>query len=242
MKKRSPFLRPHLSRPQVSAGRALARRAGRKLAWIVAFGALAGCATQSPEPRGTASAAATDVVRAPHRYSLPTHPIPSWTHGSTSALRVEKEPDPEKILSGEWQETANADDPAGAADLAAYALNYLGVPYRRGGASPDAGFDCSGLVSYVSRAVLGLQVPRRAEEMSRVGEPVKMNELQPGDLVFYNTLRRKFSHVGIYLGDGRFVHSPASGGVVRIESMDIAYWKKRFNGARRLASAEPASR
>ncbi|MPS29132.1 MAG: peptidoglycan endopeptidase [Alcaligenaceae bacterium] len=150
--------------------------------------------------------------------------------------------DPESILSGQWQDDKADAGLGGQAELAAYALNYLGVRYRLGGSSPEAGFDCSGLVTYVSREVLGLQLPRRAEEISRVGDPIDIGDLQPGDLVFYNTLRRKFSHVGIYLGDGRFVHSPSSGGVVRVESMDMAYWKKRFNGARRLASSESASR
>ena len=133
-------------------------------------------------------------------------------------------------------------DPSANAGLATYALNYLGVPYRFGGASPASGFDCSGLVAYVSQAVLGLKLPRQSEQMIAAGAPVSQADLRPGDLVFYNTLHRKYSHVGIYLGDGRFVHSPSSGGVVRIESMDVAYWKKRFNGARRLASSEPSAR
>ncbi|MDX3907370.1 MAG: C40 family peptidase [Pigmentiphaga sp.] len=200
---------------------------------------LAGCASQSPSSRADSSADAATVssVQRTARYSLPSAPPAPW-----GRLPAPKPVDPERILSGEWQEQdAPETDAPTPADLATYALNYLGVPYRLGGSSPEAGFDCSGLVGYVSRQVLGLQLPRRAEEISRVGEPVKLSELQPGDLVFYNTLRRRFSHVGIYVGDGRFVHSPSSGGVVRVESMDIAYWKKRFNGARRLASAEPAS-
>ncbi len=146
--------------------------------------------------------------------------------------------DPAQILSGDWKTVPEDPAPFSTAELAASALDQLGVRYRLGGTSPEAGFDCSGLVVYVTREVLGLQLPRRAEEISRVSEPIDVDDLQPGDLVFYNTLRRKFSHVGIYLGDGRFVHSPSSGGVVRIESMDISYWKKRFNGARRIASNE----
>jgi cell wall-associated NlpC family hydrolase len=80
----------------------------------------------------------------------------------------------------------------------------------------------------------GANLPRTAEEISRVGQKVESRDLQPGDLVFYHTLRHAFSHVGIYLGDNRFIHSPAAGGAIRIESMDLAYWKKRFNGARRI--------
>ncbi|WP_233146382.1 C40 family peptidase [Pigmentiphaga sp. NML080357] len=244
MKKAPQPLRLHASRPLFPAGRTKVRTAGRKLAVIVGFATLAGCATQSPTPGGGATMAGVPDTAGKRtaRYSLPTHPIPSWRDGLVTPPRAETPADPEKILSGEWQDDPSETDSANVAELATYALNYLGVPYRMGGSSPEAGFDCSGLVGYVSREVLGLQLPRRAEEMSRIGEPVKISELQPGDLVFYNTLRRKFSHVGIYLGDGRFVHSPSSGGVVRIESMDLAYWKKRFNGARRLASAESASR
>jgi cell wall-associated NlpC family hydrolase len=124
--------------------------------------------------------------------------------------------------------------------LAQETLTYLGVPYRRGGDHPDQGFDCSGLVRHVVDKVLNLELPRRAEEMSRLGRRIERSELRPGDLVFFNTLRRPFSHVGIYLGDGRFVHAPSSGGVVRIERMDLPYWRSRYNGIRRLDSAPPA--
>jgi len=121
-----------------------------------------------------------------------------------------------------------------ATDLVIRALSLLGVNYKRGGNSPQTGLDCSGLVHFVFHDTLGLILPRRSEEISRVGATVQRHELQPGDLVFYNTLRRTFSHVGIYLGDGRFIHAPASGGSVRIENMDLPYWLKRFDGARRI--------
>ncbi|MGH8809397.1 MAG: C40 family peptidase, partial [Noviherbaspirillum sp.] len=94
--------------------------------------------------------------------------------------------------------------------------------------------DCSGLVRYLFKEVWGTNLPRTSEEISRVGEKVETQNLQPGDLVFYNTLRRGFSHVGIYLGDNKFIHAPSGGGQVRIESMDLGYWKARFNGARRI--------
>ncbi len=126
----------------------------------------------------------------------------------------------------------NAMDHAG--DLMMRALSLIGVRYRYGGNSPQTGLDCSGLVRLVFQDTLGLILPRRAEEMSRVGAAVPKSELQPGDLVFYNTLRRTFSHVGIYLGEGRFIHAPASGGKVRIENMHMPYWTQRFNGARRV--------
>ncbi|MGH8818200.1 MAG: C40 family peptidase, partial [Achromobacter pestifer] len=104
------------------------------------------------------------------------------------------------------------------------ALNYLGIRYRFGGSSPDTGFDCSGLVTYSAERSLGLKLPRNAAEMAQQGVSVAKNELKAGDLVFFNTMGRRYSHVGIYLGDDRFVHSPSAGGVVRVESMTMAYW------------------
>ena len=114
------------------------------------------------------------------------------------------------------------------------AMGYLGIRYRRGGSTPETGLDCSGLVMNVFRNAIGLDLPRTAKEMSRVGESVKRQELKPGDLVFFNTMRRTISHVGIYLGNGQFVHSPSRGGKVRVEDMADSYWAKRFTGARRV--------
>lgn len=115
------------------------------------------------------------------------------------------------------------------------ALDLLGIRYRRGGTSPESGFDCSGFVGHVFREGLGLILPRSSKEISRAGEPVAKNELKPGDLVFFNTMRSAFSHVGIYLGNNLFVHSPRTGGQVRIEDMRESYWAKRYNGARRVS-------
>ena len=125
-----------------------------------------------------------------------------------------------------------------AQELVVRALSFVGVNYRHGGETPETGFDCSGLVRHVFRESLGLLLPRTSRDISRVGETVQRDELQPGDLVFFNTLRRGFSHVGIYLGEDRFVHAPARGGEVRIEDMRKSYWVKRFNGARRIAAAD----
>ena len=122
----------------------------------------------------------------------------------------------------------------GAADLVLSAIGLLGTPYRYGGDQPSSGLDCSGLVRYVARGVLGVQLPRQAEAIARTGIEVEPQQLQPGDLVFFNTLGRPFSHVGFYLGDGQFVHAPARSGQVRIERMSLPYWRTRFNGARRL--------
>jgi hypothetical protein len=126
-----------------------------------------------------------------------------------------------------------------AAEVVFRALSLLGVNYLFGGNSPAAGLDCSGLVRLVFSEVTGLTLPRRSDEMSRVGGSVDKSELQPGDLVFFNTLRMPFSHVGIFIGNGQFVHSPSSGSSVRVENMNLSYWQSRFNGARRLIAGEP---
>lgn len=128
------------------------------------------------------------------------------------------------------------------ADIALRALAYLGVPYRYGGDDPSRGFDCSGLVRHVFRDALGVELPRRSDEIGRAGRAVDRERLQPGDLVFFNTLGRAFSHVGIYIGDGRFVHAPARRGQVRVDALDERYWSARFDGARRFApAAEPVA-
>lgn len=132
--------------------------------------------------------------------------------------------------------------PVGTRAMANTALAALGIKYSYGGDTPSTGFDCSGLVIYAAEKSLGLKLPRRSAEIAREGISVKTNELRKGDLVFFNTLGHRFSHVGIYLGDRKFVHAPRAGSVVRIEDMDQTYWKKRYNGARRLvASFEQAS-
>lgn len=125
-------------------------------------------------------------------------------------------------------------------ELVSNALSYIGVRYRYGGNTPERGFDCSGLVRWVYNRTWGVMLPRRASEIASVGTNIPKDQLKPGDLVFFNTLRRTFSHVGIYLGDGQFLHAPRSGGKVRVEKLDEAYWAKRWNGARRLDDAAPA--
>jgi len=125
--------------------------------------------------------------------------------------------------------------PLTSSELVANALGMIGVHYRRGGNTPDTGFDCSGLVRYVFQSAVGVDLPRRAVEISKVGAKVDRSELKPGDLVFYNTLKTAFSHVGIYLGDNRFIHAPSKGSQVRVEDMTQKYWAARFDGARRVA-------
>jgi cell wall-associated NlpC family hydrolase len=145
---------------------------------------------------------------------------------------------------GLWAGSAasNADNPAlldqvrdHASDLVLSAMNFLGVPYRRGGNSAETGFDCSGFTRHIFEMSLGLVLPRRADEQAKLSSlvPIKKEDLKPGDLVFFNTMRRTFSHVGIYVGDGKFIHAPRSGTKVRVEDMREAYWTKRYTGARR---------
>lgn len=121
-----------------------------------------------------------------------------------------------------------------ASEMVVGAMHFLGVPYRRGGNDQD-GLDCSGFTRLMFEKSLGLVLPRRADEQARskLLDQVRREELKPGDLVFFNTMRRAFSHVGIYVGDGKFIHAPRSGSQVRIEDMRTAYWSKRYNGARR---------
>ena len=130
-----------------------------------------------------------------------------------------------------------------ASDLVVNAMGFLGVPYRRGGTSQENGFDCSGFVRHMFEKSVGLVLPRRAEEQAKVTEEINRSDLKPGDLVFFNTMKRTFSHVGIYVGDGKFIHAPRPGKAVRVDDMREAYWQKRFNGARRVQSdklqAEP---
>lgn len=123
---------------------------------------------------------------------------------------------------------------AKAQEVIVNALSMMGVPYRYGGTSPESGFDCSGFVNYVYKHAVSLSLPRTASALSQVGHVIEKTELRPGDLVFFNTLRRSFSHVGIYIGDNKFIHAPSSGKSVTVMNMDNQYWADRYEGARRL--------
>jgi cell wall-associated NlpC family hydrolase len=156
------------------------------------------------------------------------------------------------LLSG--VEPAGSGPPAraghdAASELVISAMNFLDVRYRRGGNSAAEGFDCSGFTRHVFESALGLVLPRRAEQQASLAGllEVPREGLRPGDLVFFDTMRRAFSHVGIYVGEGRFIHAPRSGARVRIEDMREGYWTRRYNGARRaerpaasIEVAEPA--
>jgi cell wall-associated NlpC family hydrolase len=144
----------------------------------------------------------------------------------TSSVRVNTHPI-EKPLSSPL---ASASSP----EALFMALSALGIDYGRGGRSRANGFDCSGLVAYVYHEAYGINLPHHTLAQSQLGKPIDTTKLQVGDLVFYNTSRQPYSHVGIYIGDDRFVHAPKQGSAVRIEKMHASYWTRRFDGARRI--------
>lgn len=121
-----------------------------------------------------------------------------------------------------------------ASDLVVNAMGFLGVPYKRGGNTAENGFDCSGFVRAVFEQTVGAVLPRRAREQAEATQKIDRQDLQPGDLVFFNTMRQRVSHVGIYIGENKFIHSPKPGQQVQVEDMRQAYWDRRFTGARRV--------
>lgn len=157
---------------------------------------------------------------------------------SASCATVEPAPTKTNIPADTLVAVSNDDNPENWSDrtreVLVNALSLTGVKYSYGGKSPETGFDCSGFVSYVFKQATSLTLPHSALAISQLGKTVSKNELKPGDLVFFNTLKSTFSHVGIYLGNNRFIHSPSAGGQVRVESMKDGYWETRFNGAQRI--------
>ena len=132
-----------------------------------------------------------------------------------------------------------ADSVAGKSDeLINRAMEVIGVRYRWDAELPQSGLDGSSFVGYVFKDKLGFLLPRKSTQMSRVGKPINRDDLQPGDLVFFNTMRLTFSHVGIYVGDNKFIHSPSKGTSVRVDDLGSLYWDKRFDGARRLDGSD----
>lgn len=126
-------------------------------------------------------------------------------------------------------------------ELVMQAMGLIGVPYKYGGSRPETGMDCSGFVSYVFRQALNVNLPHNASAISRMGNTIKENELRPGDLVFFNTMRRAFSHVGIYIGNNQFIHAPSTTtGAIQISDLRDQYWSRRFEGARRLSATSDA--
>lgn len=170
--------------------------------------------------------------------------VSSAVHAAPS-IETSRSDDLDRILveRGLVQQTLGQIEQAGqsvrntTSDLVGNAMGFLGVPYRRGGNSEETGFDCSGFVRATFEKTVGLILPRRANEQAAATDKIAKSELQPGDLVFFNTMRRAFSHVGIYVGDGKFIHAPRSGAKVRVEDMSASYWQRRFDGARRVDTA-----
>lgn len=158
--------------------------------------------------------------------SMPSGANPAWL-GDGNTIGVAQAPT-------ERDEAASAPEPARLTDLLIHAISMIGVKYKYGGNSAQIGFDCSGFVRHVFAESLALDLPRSSQAMGKLGLTVASTDLHPGDLVFYNTRRSTFSHVGIYLGEGRFVHAPSRGKSVEIVNMTESYWKSRFNGARRI--------
>jgi cell wall-associated NlpC family hydrolase len=138
----------------------------------------------------------------------------------------------EKLSSGVSQVGASV--VGGTESLIDNAMQLIGVRYRWGGNTPTSGLDCSGFVRYVFNDTFGFLLPRKSAQMSKVGLEVGKDELRPGDLVFFNTMRHAFSHVGIYVGDNKFIHAPSRGKSIRVDDMTKVYWEKRYNGARRM--------
>ncbi|MEQ1555451.1 MAG: C40 family peptidase [Gallionella sp.] len=180
----------------------------------------------------TACAAAPNVpshrVYQPHRAS--PEAILNDTAGSLDA------PDSDAILNDGEPPSArlNRSNNLAHTPLTDYAQSLIGTPYKYGGSSPDTGFDCSGFVVHVYRETRGLNLPRSSQSLATQGQDLNRDELTAGDLVFFNTRRKKFSHVGIYLGDNTFIHAPSRGGSVRIDELSNPYWRKAYNGARHI--------
>lgn len=152
-------------------------------------------------------------------------------------------PGPAPVVETEREATARPAVPEQAApldDALFLALASLGVDYKWGGTTRVTGFDCSGLVAHVFKQAYGISLPRNTAQQSRAGMPVPPENLQVGDLVFFNTQGRPYSHVGIYIGEQRFVHAPKPGSIVRTENLKARYWATRFDGARRIASPQGA--
>lgn len=193
------------------------RRAATLCAWMV-LGALAWGEAQA-EP---------DDMPDPMRRILIERGLLN-ADGTPSSAATPATPAPPPSLSEKMR--------SGASEMVITAMNFLGVPYRLGGTNEN-GFDCSGFTRYIFEKSIGVVLPRRADEQANAPGlvAIRRDDLKPGDLVFFNTLRRTFSHVGIYVGEGKFIHAPRTGAVVRMEDMRFDYWSTRFTGARRVAS------
>ena len=164
--------------------------------------------------------------------ALPAH---AQTGDSLAAFLAERGLAPATTTAASWRDRSAA--------MVVDAMSFLDVRYRNGGNRAEEGFDCSGFTRHLFAANLGMNLPRRSHDQAAAAGLVAVprDDLMPGDLVFFNTMRRAFSHVGIYVGKGRFIHAPRVGAAVRIEDMKVSYWASRFDGARRVADASDAA-
>ncbi len=158
--------------------------------------------------------------------------------GSVSAQSISETEASPKLFSAATLNSATSVVVDKTESLINNAMQLIGVRYRWGGNTPQSGLDCSGFVRYVFNDTFGFLLPRKSAQMSKVGLEITKEELRPGDLVFFNTMRHAFSHVGIYVGDNKFIHAPSRGKSIRVDDMTKAYWDKRYNGARRLDSVQ----
>ena len=160
----------------------------------------------------------------------PTQAKPRENQLSSDSALLEKE----AALAGPSSSTIDIATSAIVQEIILHSMSLIGVRYRWGGNTPEHGLDCSGFIRYVFEKAATLSLPRTSRSISQVGQVVDKEDLQPGDLVFFNTLRRQFSHVGVYLGGNQFIHAPSKGKTIAISKFDHAYWASRYNGARRV--------
>lgn len=199
-----------------------------KLLFFIAFLPIfvAGCATFDGPERGLAPVETASTVR-----DVEFMPGAGARAGAGAAKPIARSASTSPSVSTSPQLSVA---PSRSPDALFVALAALGIDYRYGGRSPSTGFDCSGLVAHIYRDAYGLNLPTHTTAQSRLGKPIDVGQLETGDLVFYNTQGQPNTHVGIYIGDDRFIHAPRTGAAVRIENMRGNYWKTRYSGARRI--------
>lgn len=194
--------------------------------WIIILATVLSCTTQLARADQDMPLGDSTPVSS-FQSSTNLESAPSDNEAPASPARAKAKPKPATMPKGADYQPAQ--------DLLLSAMSLIGVKYTWGGNTPEAGLDCSGFIKYVFQNSMNITLPRTALGMSQTGQNVDKSELKPGDLVFFNTLGRTFSHVGIYLGDNRFIHSPRKGRNIEVANMNLSYWQSRFNGARRIA-------
>jgi len=159
--------------------------------------------------------------------SQPLAPPPKQQASPTNLIAPAVAPTPRNTTDSSGSLSADA------MEVVLYALGLLNIDYRFGGANPESGLDCSGMVSYIYRQATGIRLPHNAAQIAQLGREIGREQLEPGDLVFFNTRNKPFSHVGIYIGDEKFVHAPATNGQIKVSSLKNRYFAVRYEGGRR---------